>query len=86
VPAGGSFGELGVTLGGARTATVRADTDVEVLVLGRAGLDELRERRPRAYAAVLEQLLVSVAHTATRLDRKVSWSAPTPSLVCCGPR
>ncbi len=72
VPAGGSFGEIGVALGGVRTATVRADTDVEVLVLDRDGLEELRDHRPRAYAAVLEQLLVSVARTATRLDREVA--------------
>jgi hypothetical protein len=43
-----------------------------VLVLDRVGLDESRDQRPRAYAAVLEQLLVSVARTATRLDREVA--------------
>jgi glutaminase len=72
VPAGGLFGELGVALGGVRTATVNADTDVDVLVLSRDALYELRDRQPRAYAAALEQLLVSVARTASRLDREVA--------------
>ena len=72
IPAGGLFGELGVALGGVRTATVKADTDVEVLVLSRDALYELRDQEPAAYAAALEQLLVSVARTAARLDREVA--------------
>ena len=72
VPPGGSFGELGVALGGTRTATVTADTDVDVLVLDRGALHGLRERCPEVYTAALEQLLVSVARTATRLDREVA--------------
>ena len=72
VPPGGSFGELGVALGGTRTATVKADTPVDVLVLDRDALYALRERDPEVYTAALEQLLVSVARTATRLDREVA--------------
>lgn len=72
VPPGGSFGELGVALGGTRTATVKADTAVDVLVLDRDALYELRELNPEVYTAALEQLLVSVARTATRLDREVA--------------
>jgi glutaminase len=72
VPAGGSFGELGVALGGIRTATVSADTNVEVLVLNRDALSELKDRHPEVYAATLEQLLISIAQTATRLDREVA--------------
>jgi hypothetical protein len=50
----------------------QADTDVEVLVLGRPALDELREHHPRLYGTILGQLLVAVAQTATRLDREVA--------------
>jgi glutaminase len=69
---GGSFGEIGLALGGARTATVQADTDVELLVLGRPALDELQKRHPRLYGTILEQLLVTLARTAARLDREVA--------------
>jgi glutaminase len=72
VPAGGVFGEIGIALGGRRTATVLADTDVDVHVLDRHGLAALRQGHPRAYAAVLEELLAGLALTATRLDREVA--------------
>ena len=72
VPSGGVFGEIGIALGGRRSATVLADTDVDVHVLDRRALGALRQGHPRAYAAVLEELLTGLAHTATRLDREVA--------------
>ena len=72
VPAGGVFGEIEIALRGRRSATVLADTDVDVHVLDRRALGALRQRQPRAYAAVLEELLTGLAHTAIRLDREVA--------------
>lgn len=71
VPAGGSFGEVGLALGGTNAATVQAETEVDVLVLDRDALDEIREHNPRLYATVLEHLFVAVARTAARLHREV---------------
>jgi glutaminase len=70
VSAGGTFGELGFVLDVARTADVRADTDVRLLVLDRATVAELRDHHPAVHAALLERLLASLARTTVRLDRE----------------
>lgn len=62
VHAGDVVGELGVILGGSRTATVRAETPIEWLVLGQASLRQAIDEVPGLGWHVLQSV-------ANRLDQ-----------------
>jgi glutaminase len=66
------FGELTVVDHSARTANVRADTEVECFVLSADALDELGVTHPPIKMTLLENLLRNVHRTVKRLSREVA--------------
>jgi glutaminase len=69
---GMGFGELGVMGGGERSADVRADGDVECLVLGSDAFERLGREAPEAKIVLLENMLRNAAVTVNRLTREVA--------------
>jgi glutaminase len=69
---GMGFGELGVMGGGERSADVRADGDVECLVLGSEAFERLGREAPDAKIVLLENMLRNAAVTVNRLTREVA--------------
>ena len=53
---GDFFGEIGLLDGGSRTATVEAETDVELVRLPRAGFLKMLEKEPQVALALLTAL------------------------------
>jgi L-tyrosine isonitrile synthase len=73
VSAGQMLGEASVFLeASVRTATVRASAPTDVLVLGRAGLDVVRETQPELYIALLDQALLALAQRVEAAGRRVA--------------
>lgn len=70
--AGMSFGEAALLDGGARTADVRADSEVVCLALSADVFDTLLIEHPEIAAGILRNLLRSVGATAARLTREVA--------------
>jgi CRP-like cAMP-binding protein len=53
---GDFFGEMAVIDGAERTATVSAETDIEVMVIGRKDLLRLMETEPKVAIAILQSV------------------------------
>lgn len=70
--AGMTFGELAILDRAPRTADVRADSDVECLVLSVAAFDRLGEEHPRIKMTILENLLRNAHHMVGRLNRELA--------------
>lgn len=66
---GGLLGELGFYLGGARSATVRADTDSKLLVLSAEALGRLQEDDPLLAASLHQQVARLMASRVIHLMR-----------------
>jgi len=66
------FGELALVERSARTADVRADTNVECLALSAADLDELGDTHPRIKATILTNLLRNASAMVARLNNEVA--------------
>ncbi len=66
------FGELTIVDRRGRTADVRADTEVECLVLEADDLDRLGRAHPALQIAILTNLLRNVHQTVARLGRQVT--------------
>jgi CRP-like cAMP-binding protein len=66
--AGGAFGEMSSLTGALRSATVAATSDVEILVIGDALFDQLRERRPEVAVALLHTLGKRLADADRTID------------------
>ena len=70
--AGMGFGEAALTVGGMRTADVRADTEVECAVLEVRDFQRLQLERPSLALVLLRNLLQHSHRTAARLTREVA--------------
>ena len=70
--AGMIFGELAVIRRSPRSAEVRADTDVELLVLSQVAFASLDRTDPGLRISLLENLLRHVAQMVALLDREVA--------------
>lgn len=70
--AGMSLGEIGVVTGTARTADVKADTQVECYLLPKQAFDQLSETNLPARLTILENMLRQLAATATQLTKQVT--------------
>lgn len=70
--AGMGFGELALTVGGVRSADVRADTTVECCTLTTRDFARLETECPSLMIRLLHNLLASAAHTAVRLTAEVA--------------
>jgi glutaminase len=70
--AGMSFGELGLLPGGLRSADVRADSEVECLMLGADAYADLARERPGLLIWLLQYLLQGLGQTALRLTAEVA--------------
>lgn len=66
--AGGVFGEMSSLTGELRSATVTAIADLEVLVIGDADFDRLRERRPAIAVAMARMLARRLGDAERSLD------------------
>ena len=70
--AGMGFGETALTVGGVRTADVRADTEVECRTLDTAAFARLQQTHPTLVIKLLGNLLRSSTETAMRLTSEVA--------------
>lgn len=68
---GDAFGEMSSLTGALRSATVRATTAVEALVIPDATFDHLRERRPEVAVALLHTLAARLAEAERAVDALV---------------
>ncbi len=66
------FGELTIIDRSPRTADVRADSEVECLVLTAEELDRLQEEQPAVTIVIMRNLLRNVHRTVQRLSREVA--------------
>lgn len=69
---GMSFGEAALLEGGARSAEVRADTQVECGILTREAFEAIERERPALAIRLLRQWLRTAAQTVVRLTSEVS--------------
>lgn len=70
--AGMGFGETALTVGGQRTADVRADTEVECRTLDLAAFARLQQSHPALVITLLRNLLRNSSETAARLTGEVA--------------
>ncbi len=70
--AGMGFGETALTVGGVRTADVRADTEVECRTLDTTAFVRLQQTHPALVIKLLGNLLRSSTETAMRLTSEVA--------------
>jgi CRP/FNR family transcriptional regulator, cyclic AMP receptor protein len=78
--AGSFFGELALLDGGARTATVVADTDMILLVLSRIEFNSLETSAPSVNYNMLAELGARLRRTDDLLDEEWSSAASRPSV------
>ena len=69
---GMGFGEAAITVGGVRTADVRADSVVECATLDVRSFQQLQRERPTLALVLMRNLLIHSHRTAARLTREVS--------------
>jgi glutaminase len=69
---GMAFGEVAVVDRGARSADVRADTEVECYALALADFDRLDQMHATLKTALLKNMLRTVTHTVRRLSQEVA--------------
>ena len=69
---GMGFGEAAITVGGVRTADVRADSVVECATLDVRSFEQLQRERPALALVLMRNLLIHSHRTAARLTREVS--------------
>jgi glutaminase len=70
--AGMGFGESALVTGGLRTASVRADSDVECGVLDARAFERLRQECPGLMIVLLKNLLRAASETTARLTAEVA--------------
>lgn len=70
--AGMSFGEMALIEGGVRTASARADTEVECAALSAQDFARLERERPALALRMLRSLLQRASQTAARLTAEVA--------------
>lgn len=79
VGSGSVLGEIGLVYDGAATATVVADTDVEVLLLDRDAAERMAQEAPRAATSLYRHLARSLSRRLLRSDAEVaSFTFGTP--------
>jgi hypothetical protein len=75
--AGGAFGEMSSLTGELRSATVTAESEVEVLVIPDAVFDRLRARRPQIAVALVRLLGERLADTEHAIDALLGGRQPS---------
>ena len=75
---GATFGEMASLTGALRSATVRAKTPIEALVLSDQDFDYLRVRRPETAASLVGILAARLAEAEHTLDELLSGKSRTP--------
>jgi len=78
--AGGAFGEMSSLTGALRSATVRATSPVEALVIPDATFDRLRERRPEVAIALVRTLAGRIAEADRTVDALLSAPIDRPTV------
>jgi glutaminase len=70
--AGMAFGELAIVDRSARSADVRADSNIECYAVSMQVFDELGRTHPRIKMTMLQNLLRNVSRMVTRLNQEVA--------------